>query len=147
MPIILVMKRQPKVVTVRGRFFGIAVLVVIQFINGIIHTFSGFALLLGGYIPVASPSMAPLIFNYYTLAFGILTVFFTYLFWTGKRSGWIGTVAVSLFVILMDIIAVLGLSNVLGIPSPKVAAIGEIPFSILVLIYLLQHHVRSKYSI
>jgi len=138
------MKRHSKVVTFRGRFFGIAVLVVIQFINGIIHTFSGFALLLGGYIPVASPSMAPLIFNYYTLAFGILTVFFTYLFWTGKRSGWIGTVAVSLFVILVDTLAVFDLLNVLGIV--KTAAIGEIPFSILVLVYLLQYHIRSKYS-
>ena len=53
------MKRTEKVVTFKGRFFGIAVLVVIQLINGIIHTFSGLALLLGSYIPMASSSNAP----------------------------------------------------------------------------------------
>ena len=61
---ILVMKRPSKVVTVRGRFFGIAVLVVIQLINGIIHTFSGLALLLGSYIPMASSSNAPSFFSF-----------------------------------------------------------------------------------
>ena len=140
------MKRSTKDVTFRGRFLGVTVLVVVHLIVGIIHVIFGFALLSGGF-SVVSYSMIPMIYTFYTLIYGLLTLFFTYLIWLGKRSGWIGTVAVSLFVILVDIIAVLGLSNVLGIPSPKVAAIGEIPFSILVLIYLLQYHVRSKYSI
>ncbi len=140
------MKRSEEGVSVRGRFLGIAVLVVVQFIVGIIHVLFGFALLSGSF-SVASYSMMPTVYTIYTLVYGWLTLFFTYLIWVGKRSGWIGTAAVSLFVILVDVLAVLDLSNVLGIPSPKVAAIGEIPFSILVLVYLLQYHVRSKYNI
>ena len=139
------MKRSEGVVSVRGRFLGIAVLAVVQFIVGIIHVFFGFALLSGSF-SVASYSLMPMVYTVYTLVYGLLTLFFTYLIWAGKRSGWIGTVAVSLFVILVDTLAVLDLSNVLGIPAPKVAAIGEIPFSILVLVYLLQYHVRSKYN-
>ena len=140
------MHRSEGGVSVRGRFLGIAVLVVVQFIVGIIHLLFGFALLSGSF-SVASYSIAPMVYTFYTLVYGWLTLFFTYLIWVGKRSGWIGTVAVSLFVILVDVLAVLDLSNVLGIPSPKVAAIGEVPFGILVLVYLLQYHVRSKYNI
>ena len=140
------MKRSKGGVSVRGRFLGIAVLVVVQFIVGIIHVLFGFALLSGSFL-VASYSVMPTVYTFYTLVYGWLTLFFTYLIWVGKRSGWIGTVAVSLFVILVDVLAVLDLSNVLGIPSPKVVAIGEVPFSILVLVYLLQYHIRSKYNI
>ena len=140
------MKRSKGGVSVRGRFLGIAVLVVVQFIVGIIHVLFGFALLSGSFL-VASYSVMPTVYTFYTLVYGWLTLFFTYLIWVGKRSGWIGTVAVSLFVILVDVLAVLDLSNVLGIPSPKVTAIGEVPFSILVLVYLLQYHIRSKYNI
>ncbi len=140
------MKRPTNVVIFRGRFLGIAVLVVVQFIVGIIHVVFGFALLSGSF-SFSSYSILPIVYTVYTLVYGWLTLFFAYLMWAGKRSGWIGTVAVSLFMILVDTLAVLGLSNVLGIPSPKVAAIGEIPFSILVLIYLLQQYVRSKYNI
>lgn len=140
------MKRSTKDVTFRERFLGITVLVVVQLIVGIIHVIFGFALLSGGF-SVVSYSMIPMMYAFYTLIYGLLTLFFTYLIWLGKRSGWIGTVAVSLFVIIVDILAVLDLSNVLGIPVPKVAAIGEIPFGILILVYLLQYHVRSKYGI
>ena len=140
------MKRSTKDVTFRERFLGITVLVVVHLIVGIIHVIFGFALLSGGF-SVVSYSMIPMMYAFYTLIYGLLTLFFTYLIWLGKRSGWIGTVAVSLFVIIVDILAVLDLSNVLGIPAPKVAAIGEIPFGILILVYLLQYHVRSKYGI
>ena len=139
------MKRPSKVVTFRGRFLGIAFLVIIQFINGIIHTFFGLTLLLGGYVPVASVSLAPLILNYYTAVFGVLTIFFTYLLWMGKRLGWIGTVGLALFVIIADTLAVFDLFTSLGII--KTAAIGEVPYCILIIIYLLQKHVRLKYEI
>lgn len=140
------MKKPKKVVAFQGRFLGIAVLVVVQFIVGIIHIISGFAMLSGNYW-VATYSILPMVYTVYTLAYGWLTLFFVFLMWAGKRSVWIGAVSVSLFVIIVDILAVLGLSNVLGIPIPKVAAIGEVPFSILVLMYLLQHHVRSEYNV
>lgn len=141
----LVMKRPTTAVTFRGRFLGIAVLVVIQLINGIIHTFSGLALLLGSYILMASSSNAPSIFSFYTLTYGILTIVFTYLLWKGKRLGWIGTVAVSSFVIIADILTIFDLITFLGVV--KTAGIGEIPYCLVIIIYLIQTHVRSKYSI
>ena len=142
---LVIMNKSEKAVTFRGRFLGVAVLVGIQVINGFIHTFFGLALVLGSYIPMASSSNASSIFSVYTLIYGILTLFFIYLFWKGKRLGWIGTVAVSLFVIIADTLTVLDLLTVLGII--KTAAIGEIPYSLFVIIYLLQDHVRSKYEI
>lgn len=142
---LLIMSEPDKVVNLRGRFVGIAVLTGIQAINGIIHAFFGSVLLLGNYVPFASPSNAPLIFSFYTLSYGLLTIFFTYLFWKGNRLGWIGTIAVSLFVIIADSLTVLDLLTLLGII--KTAAIGEIPYSLLIIFYLLQNHVRLKYGI
>ena len=132
-------------INVRGRFLGIFILATVQSLIGFIHISFGVVLLLGSYVPVASFSTAPLIYNSYTLVFGLLTVFFTYLFWKGKQSGWIGTVAVSLFVTVVDTLALFDLFNFLGIP--KTAGLGEIPYSLIILFYLLQNHVRLKYSI
>ena len=89
------MKRPQEGVSFKGRFLGIAVLVVAQFIIGIIHVIFGFAMLSGSF-SVATFSMTPLVYGIYTLAYGALTLLFTYLVWVGKRLGWIGTVAVSL---------------------------------------------------
>jgi len=149
------MNKSDKFPTFRGRFLGIAVLVGIQVINGLIHTFSGLALVLGSHVPVASSSNAALIFGVYNMIYGLLTIFFTYLLWKGRRLGWIVTVAVSLFVIIEDILTVLNLLNVPYIL--KTATFGEIPYSacmharsfmhLIMLIYLLQNHVRIKYSI
>lgn len=138
------MKKPQNVVTFRGRFLGIAVLVVVQFIVGFIHVFFGFAMLSGNY-SIDAFSITPAIYSIYTLAYGTLTLLFTYLIWAGKRLGWIGTVAVSLFVIVADTLTIIDLLGFLGIPKP--AALGEIPFSILILAYILQNHVRSRFSI
>ncbi len=134
-----------KNVTFKGRFLGVVFLVVVQLINGFIHTYFGFALLLGSIVPVASSTNSPVIFSSYTLIYGLLTIFFTYLFWKGKRLGWIGTVAISLFVIIADTLTVFNLLIFLGII--KTAAIGEIPYSLIIIIYLIQNHIRSKYDI
>ena len=142
---ILTIKRPSKVATFRGRFLGIVVLVVVQFINGIVHTVIGFTALLDSYVPGAFVSIEALIFNYYTLFFGILTILFTYLFWTGKRLGWIGTVTISLSAILVDVLSLFDLINVPRIS--KNAGIVGIPFNLLILVYVLQYHVRSKYHI
>jgi hypothetical protein len=137
------MKKSGNAVTFRGRFLGLALLVVVQFFVGIIHVVVGFTMFLSGF-SLAAFSVTPLIYSAYTLAYGCLTLLFAYLLWIGKPLGWIGTVAVSLFVIAADVLAVLGVLNFLGIP--KFAAIGEVPFSLMVLAYLLQIHVRSKYG-
>jgi hypothetical protein len=140
------MKSSKTIVMYKNRYLGILFLVIIQLIVGFTHIFFGLALI-SGIFSFNSYSIAPTIYTVYTLVYGSLTAFFTYLIWKRKRFGWIGTVAISLFVIVVDFLSVFDLSNILSIPAPKFAAIGEIPFSILVLAYLLQNHVRSKYNI
>jgi hypothetical protein len=140
------MKSSKTIVMYKNRYLGILFLVIIQLIVGFTHIFFGLALI-SGIFSFNSYSIAPTIYTVYTLVYGLLTAFFTYLIWKRKRLGWIGTVAISIFVILVDSLALFDLSNILSIPAPKFAAIGEIPFSILVLAYLLQNHVRLKYNI
>ena len=137
------MEERGKVPAFKGRFLGVAVLVAVQLLVGVIHVVFGFALLLGSFS--ASFLLTPLVYGVYTLAYALLTLLFAYLVWAGERSGWIGTVAVSLFVIFADSLTVLGLLSFLGIPA--FAAFGEIPFSILVIAYLVQPHVKSKYRV
>jgi hypothetical protein len=139
------MKKPIENINVRGRFLGVFILVIVHSLVGFIHIFFGSILLLGSYVPLASSSTEPMIFNFYTLVYGILTVFFAFLFWKGKRIGWIGTAVVLLFVIIVDTLALFDLFNVLGIV--KTAGLGEIPYSLFILIYLLQDHIRNKYSI
>lgn len=139
------MKRSKENVMFRGRYLGILFMVIVQLIVGLIHLFFGLALISGNFS--FSSYSTTMIYSVYTLVYGFLTVVFTYLVWKGNRMGWIGTVAISTFVIIVDSLAVLSLSNILSIPAPKFAAIGEIPFSILVIIYILQNHIRSIYNI
>lgn len=125
----------------KGRILGIVVFVAIQVLIGVIHVFSGVLLLLYGSIttPVL---MEPLdIYSIYTLLFGLLILFFTYGIWVGKRWGWIGTVAISVLVILVDSLTVLNLPSIPGIP--KIAALFEIIYSLLILIFISQTHIRG----
>ena len=137
------MGKRGSVPAFKGRFLGIAVLVAAQLFVGVIHLAFGFVLLLSSFSAVFS--LTPMIYSIYTLAYALLTLLFAYLIWAGNRSGWLGTVAVSLFVIFADSLTVLGLLSFLGIPT--FAAFGEIPFSILVVAYLIQPHVKSKYRV
>ena len=132
--------------TYKGRILGIVVLAVAQFTIGVIHVFSGFLLLF------ASPSanfilsaQLPEIYSIYTLAFGLLTLIFTYGIWLGRSWGWNGTVAVSLFVIVADSLTLLNLPSIPGIP--KLAAAAEIVYSLIVLLYLSQKHIRAQYKV
>ena len=137
------MGKRGSVPAFKGRFLGIAVLVAAQFFVGVIHLDFGFVLLSSSFSAVFS--LTPMIYSIYTLAYALLTLLFAYLIWAGNRSGWLGTVTVSLFVIFADSLTVLGLLSFLGIPT--FAAFGEIPFSILVVAYLIQPHVNSKYRV
>jgi hypothetical protein len=127
----------------KGRSLGTLVLVAIQLVVGVIHTLFGLMMVSGNF-SATSFSLEPTIYSIYTLIYGCLTLIFTYLLWLQKRSGWLGTIAVSLFVIFADTLTVFNLLSVLGIP--KTAAIGEIPFSILIIAYLVQENVRIKYN-
>ena len=132
-------------VTFKNRYLGVVFLVVVQVIVGVIHLFFGLALISG----IFSFNVYPTLMSYsiYTLVYGFLTILFTIWLWKQKRFGWIGTVTIALFVITVDSLAVFNVTNFLGIPAPNVAAIGEIPYSMLGLVYLLQNHIRSKYGI
>ena len=86
-----------------------------------------------------------MVYSLYTLIYGILVTIFTYLFWKEKHIGWIGTAAISIFIIIVDILAIFDLLNFLSIP--KMAGLGEIPYSLFVLFYLFEEHIKLQYKI
>jgi uncharacterized membrane protein (DUF2068 family) len=136
-------------ITYRGRNFGIIVLVAVQSLVGFIHVLFGFLLLSAPRIEpfalFASGYLSSDVYAVYTMLFGLLTLIFTYALWMEKRWGWIGTVAVAAFVIIADALTLLDLPSIPGIP--KFAGYGEITYSVLILLYLFQNHVRTKYRI
>jgi vacuolar-type H+-ATPase subunit I/STV1 len=133
-------KKQPQIPTYKGRSLGIVVLVVAQIIIGAIHAF--FGLLLSAFENLSFlPATAA--YDVYTFVFGLLALVFGVFIWQGKKIGWIGTVAVSLFVIAADSLTLLDLPSIPGIP--KFAGFTEITYSVLVVGYLLQSGIRKKY--
>ena len=67
---------------------------------------------------------------------GCLMLVFAIYLWRGKKAGWIGTIAVSVFVIAADTLTLLNQPSIPGIP--KAPAIAEITYSTIVLGYLLK---------
>jgi hypothetical protein len=135
-------KKQLPIITFKGRSLGIIILVVSQLIIGAIHAV--FGLLLLAYENLAFlPTTA--VYDVYTFIFGLLVLVFSVLIWLGRKFGWIGTIAISLFVIVADSLTLLDLPSIPGIP--KFAGFTEIAYSILVVGYLLQTEVRRKYFI
>ena len=134
------MAKKPPTITYRGRCIGILVLTVAQLIIGSLHLLFGFLLLAYENLLITQASM---IYASYTIIFSVLTVVFAVFIWRENKLGWIGMVAVSLFVIVADSLTLLNLPSVPGIP--KLAGFGEITYSVLVLGYLLQTRVRRKY--
>jgi uncharacterized membrane protein HdeD (DUF308 family) len=107
-------------------------LISMQILIGVIH-FSFGALLLA--YENTSNLQATLAYDVYTIVFGLLTVWFAVFIWQGKRVGWIGTIAVSFFVIVADLLTLLDLPSIPGIP--KSAGAIEIIYSTIVIAYLL----------
>ena len=130
-------KRSP--IIYKGRSLGIIVLTVAQLFIGVIHALIGVLLIAFG----ASILQATEAYNVYTLVFGLLVMVFAVFIWQGKKAGWIGTIAVSLFVTVVDALTVSNLPSIPGIP--KFAAPTEIGYSILVIIYLSLPHVKRKF--
>jgi len=126
--------------TYKGRSLGIVVLIAAQLLIGGIHVFFGLLLLA---LENLSFLQGTLVYDVYTVAFGILTVVFSVLIWQGNKIGWIGTIAVSLFVIAADSLTLLDLPSIPGIP--KFAGFGEITYSGLIIVYLCTRQVRTKY--
>lgn len=133
---------KPEPLTYRGRSLGITALTAAQIIIGAIHTASGLMLLAS---ELSGGTQVSIVYNVYTLTFGLLTLLFAALIWQGKKLGWIGTISVSVFVIVADTLTVLDLPSIPGIP--KSAAVIEILYSLLVVFYLLLPHVRKKFGV
>ena len=133
-------KKQTPVITYKGRSLGILLLTGAQIFIGTIHVF--FGLLLLGFENL-SFIQSLVVYDVYTIIFGLLTVVFAVFIWQGKKTGWIGTIAISLFVIAVDSLTLFDLPSIPGIP--KFAGFGEITYSALIIIYLCTRQVRAKY--
>jgi hypothetical protein len=133
-------KQEP--VTIKGRSLGITTLTVAQTLIGIIHVSAGL-MLLGSELLMGT--QVSIVYDIYTLTFGLLTIVFAVLIWQGKKLGWFGTIAISIFVIIADTLTVLNLPSIPGIP--RFAAAGEIPYSLFVVFYLMLPHVRKKFGV
>ncbi len=131
-------KKQTPVITYKGKSLGVVLLTAAQIFIGAIHVFFGL-LLLG----LENLSLAPLAYDVYTTMFGLLTVVFAVFVWQGKKIGWIGTVAISMFVVAVDSLTLLDLPSIPGIP--KFAGFGEITYSVFIIVYLCTKQVRQKY--
>jgi hypothetical protein len=136
-------------ITYRGRNIGIFVLVAAQVLVGFIHVVFGFwmlsALRLEPFAGIVGLYSTSDIYSVYTIIFSLLTLIFSVGLWLEKRWGWVGTFTVLVFVIAADSLTLLDLPSIPGIP--KFAGFGEITYSVLVIVYILQVHVRAKYKI
>ena len=131
-------------VVYRGRSLGTILLTAAQLLVGTIHVFFGLWLFVSGSLADSALFVQfTLVYSVYTLVFGLLTLVFTVEIWLISRWGWVGTFAVSIFVIIADALTLLDLPSILGIP--KAAAVPEIIYSVLVLLYLSQTQVRNKF--
>jgi hypothetical protein len=131
-------KNEPPIIY--GRSVGVAALTAAQLLIGLIHIVSG-ALLFAYKDFMHLP--ATVAYDIYTLAYGIAVLVFAVYFWKGKRVGWVGTLAVSAFVIAADTLTLLNLPSVPGIP--KAPAVAEIIYSIIVIGYLLKRLTKGNY--
>jgi len=107
---------------------------------GGIHVFFGLLLLISenlSFLPSA------VVYDVYTFFFGLLGLVFAVFLWRGEKVGWVGTVAVSFFVVVADSFTLLDLPSIPGIP--KLPAFAEITYSVLVVGYLSLRHVRSSF--
>ncbi len=133
------MSNKPPQIFYKGRRIGIVILTVAQLLIGAIHVFFGFLL----FAFEVSFLQATIAYDVYTIFFGLLTLVFAVFIWQNKKSGWIGTVAVSIFVSVVDALTLLNLPGVPGIP--KFAAPTEIIYSLIVIFYLIRNDVRKKF--
>ncbi len=124
-------------------------MVAAQLLVGFIHIAFGVWMIVAphtvAFAGLLGTSAGPDIYAVYTVTFSVLTLAFAWAIWIKKRWGWIGTVAVALFVIFADSLTLLDLPSVPGIP--KFAGFGEIAYSLFVLLYLTQSHIRATYGI
>ena len=135
-------------ITYNGRPIGLLVVVVAQLFVGFLHLIFGVWMLSAQATPftnIVGSTNRPDAYSIYTITFSLLTILFAIPLWIQKRWGWIGTIAVALFVIIVDSLTLLDLPSIPGIP--KFAGFGEITYSVGLSLYLLQSRIRAKYKI
>ena len=110
----------------KGKTFGTILLVLAQLAIGIIHS------LFGGIAVLARIDY----YNIYTFVFGIAVLTLTRGLCNGTNLGKIGTIIVSAFVATADLLTILDMPSIPGIP--KFATYFETIYSIIVIAYLLQ---------
>ncbi len=135
------MSKKPPQIFYKGRSLGIVILTGAQLLVGAIHVFFGFLL----FVFEVSFLRATIAYDVYTILFGLLTAVFAVFIWQNKKSGWIGTVVVSIFVSVADALTILNLPSIPGIP--KFAAPTEIIYSLIVVFYLLRNDIRKKFLV
>jgi hypothetical protein len=133
--------KKPELPTFHGRSLGITALTAAQVLIGVIHIISG-AVLFAFENFSALPATAA--YDIYTFVYGLLILVFAIYLWNGKKAGWIGTIAVSVFVIIADSLTLLNLPSVPGIP--KAPAIAEITYSTIIIAHLLRKQAQEGYS-
>ena len=84
------MKKLKIEIILKKRYLGILFLVIVQLIVGFTHLFFGLALISDIFSFISNSSFHT-IYAVYTLIYGSLTTFFTYLIWKGKRLGCIAS--------------------------------------------------------
>jgi hypothetical protein len=120
----------------KGKYLGVLVLAMVQGFVGIIHVVFGLILAGGSSLLIA--------YGVYTFLYGTVATVFAYGLCTGKLWSWTCTIAISIIVVIIDSLTVLDLPIIPGVP--KFAATGEIPYSIAVIIYLIQPRIRRVYT-
>jgi hypothetical protein len=118
----------------KGRTIGLVTLVILQSLIGAIHISFGALLLYYGIN----------IYNLYTLTFGLIVLISAYGMWLFRGWAWKSTVAASIFVVIVDSLALLNLPSIPGIPIE--ATVVEVGYSLLILTYLGQPKVRVSFS-
>ncbi len=113
----------------------------LQLLIGGIHVFFGFWLLTANLVSSVGLE-TNIVYSVYTIAFGFAASILAFGIWLEKNWGSFGTIALLLFVIGVDVLAVLDLPTIPGVP--KFAAGAEILYSALVSFYLLKLRIKSK---
>jgi hypothetical protein len=132
--------KSPELPTYKGKSIGIVILTITQLLIGGIHVFFG-ALLLS--FEDFNFMQATVAYDIYTVVFGIIVALFAFFIWHSKKVGWVGTIAVSVFVSVADTLTLMNLPSIPGIP--KAPALAEIAYSLIVILYLSKRGVRKKF--
>ena len=116
-------------------------LTFLQVLIGVIHVFFGFLLLFASKTAIDTGQSSSTIYSVYTLGFGFAATIFAYGIWAQKKLGIYGTITLSMFVVSVDLLTILNLPSIPGVP--KFAAGPEILYSLIIIFYLLQAKVKA----